>query len=101
MFHLVKNLVFKNLLVIVLSAPAELQGSLERRWCFSDCFSSLLQIAYFELPCFQWQSPSLLSLELAVVDIESDIDLDPVVEHSLFDLSRRSLDDSSNLGCTC
>jgi hypothetical protein len=40
-------------------------------------------------------------LELVVVDIESDIDLDFVVEHSLVDLSRRSLDDSSNLDCKC
>jgi hypothetical protein len=40
-------------------------------------------------------------LELDVVNIEYDIDLDPIVEHSLSDLSMRSLDEFSNLDCKC
>jgi hypothetical protein len=36
---------------------------------------------------------------IVVADTESDISLYLVAEHSLSGLSRRSLDDSSNLGC--
>lgn len=38
------------------------------------------------------------SIEVETV-VDSDIALDPAFEHYPVDLSRRSLDDSSNLGC--
>ena len=70
----------------------------------------LCGIEYSFYPIFVWivalfaqfiPSESSFVYPVVVADIESNIALYPVAEHSLSDLSRRSLDDSSNLDCKC
>lgn len=68
------------------------------------------------MPSFQWQVPSapfwVLDVDIVVVVmgtivvvgivvVTSDIGWDPVLEHSLTDLSRKSFDDSSILDYKC